>query len=276
MRTIVEPQTARWPEPTASNGCFETMRAYGGRIFRLDAHLERLWASAASLGVRPSATRSRLGKRLLQALRRSGLDAAMVRVALRPGTAPSIVVKPLERPPDAAYRCGVRVAVVPTRRFEVAAIDAQAKYSARLGSILAVQDAQLRGADEALFTDSQGYITESTASNFGIVFRGAIWLPPCWLGLLVGITRDVMLELATRIRVPVRESPFTRHELYNAEEAFLSSTTKEVLPVTMVDGRTIGAGVPGPVTDQLRRAFTALVRRELQLRRPARAKAVAA
>ena len=258
-----EPLTGPAPSAAASHGCFETMRAYGGRIFRLEAHLDRLYASAQFLGTRPPADRVRLGRQLLRALSRSGLKEAVVRVALWPQrrapARPSIVVQPVSLPPASAYREGVRVAVVPTRKFSVGSIDPQAKYSARLGSVLAVVEAQLRGAEEALFMDALGSVTESTASNFGVVSRGVILTPPCWLGLLAGITRDVLFELAEGLRVPIAEVPLTRHDLYNAEEAFLTSTIKEVLPVTWIDGRRIGTGAPGPVTRRLHQAFRELV-----------------
>ena len=99
-----------------------------------------------------------------------------------------------------------------------------------------------------------------------MIQRGMMVTPPCWLGLLAGITRDVLFELAAHLSLPIREAPLTRHDVYNAEEAFLSSTLKEVLAVTWVDGRRIGTGRPGPVTQQLRRAFRQLVRQELRLR----------
>ena len=282
MPSLAEP--ARWhvPQEAASHGCFETMRAYAGRIFRLEGHLDRFYASAKFLGTRAPTDRRRLGRQLTEALKRSGLTDAVVRVALLPcpfggvggiaqqpkgrGEAlPSIVVQPVSRPPASAYQRGIRVAVVPARKFSVGAITPQAKYSARLGSVLAVMDAQLRGVDEALFMDAIGSITESTASNFGIVRRGVICTPPCWMGLLAGITRDVLFELAHALSLSIQEIPLTRHDVYNAEEAFLSSTLKEVLSVTRVDGRRIGTGRPGPVTKRLRRAFQELVRRELHL-----------
>ena len=169
-------------------------------------------------------------------------------------------------PAASVYRKGLRIAVVPARKFAVGSISSQAKYSARLSSVLAVMDAQLRGVDEALFMDETGSVTESTASNFGIVSRGVILTPPCSLGLLAGITRQVLFELAGELAVPIREVPLTRHELYNAEETFLTSTIKEVLAVTVIDGRIIGAGRPGPITVELQRAFRRLVKRELTLR----------
>jgi branched-chain amino acid aminotransferase len=249
------------------------MRAYGGRIFRLQAHLDRLDASAASLGTVMGMPRRELATRLRGALRRSGVREAVVRVAMVPSPAPRggsgparphIVVQPIQPIPAAVYRRGIRVAVVPARKFCVGSIDAHAKYSARLGSVMAVTEAQLRGTDEALFLDETGSVTESTASNVGIVSRGRILTPPCWLGLLAGITREVLFEAARTLPLPIEESPLTRHDLYNAEEAFLTSTLKEVLAVTMVDGRRIGTGRPGPITKRLHRAFREIVRSEMR------------
>ena len=270
MPSLVEPLRWELSHEAASNGCFETMRAYAGRIFRLADHLDRLYASAAFLGTGAPSDRRGLSRQLMHALQRSGLREAVIRVALLPQRGAeahsSIVVQPISLPSAAAYQRGIRVAVVPARKFSVGAITPQAKYSARLGSILAVMDAQLRGVDEALFMDALGYVTESTASNFGIIRRGVLCTPPCWVGLLAGITRDVLFELAQALSLPIQEVPFTRHDLYNADEALLSSTIKEVLPVTWVDGRRIGSGRPGPITRRLHRAFRALVRRELKLR----------
>ena len=269
MPRRIEPPVSAVPDAAVSHGCFETMRAYQGRIFRLDAHLDRLYASAAFLGTRAPADRGRLGRQLVSALARSGLGEAVVRVALLPRpdeeARPSIVVQPAIAPSAAAYRRGLRVAVVPARKFSVGSITPQAKYSARLGSVLAVADAQLRNADEALFMDALGGVTESTASNLGIAARGELVTPPCWLGLLAGITREALLDLGPAVGLPVREAPLTRHDLYTADEVFLMSTLKEFIAVTRVDGRRIGTGRPGPVTGALRAAFRALVRRELGL-----------
>lgn len=267
MPLLADPRQRLLPRETGANGCFETMRAYRGRIFRLDDHLDRLDASATFLGTPFHMQRRVLRQKLVAALARSRLKEAVVRIALMvepDGEArPSIVVQAATLPPASAYARGIRLAVVPARKFSVASIDAQAKYSARLGSVLAVADAQLRDVDEALFMDVIGSVTESTASNIGIVSRGVILTPPCWLGLLAGITRDVLFELASSLRVPIRDTPLTRHDLYNAEEAFLTSTLKEVLPVTRIDGRVIGTGRPGPVSKRLQHAFRTLVRTEL-------------
>src|SRR3990167_2618826 len=209
MPRLVSPPSGPLPRAMTSNGCFETMRVYRGRIFRLEAHLDRLAASAQDLGVALPWDRREGARQLQRALASSGLQEAVVRIALLPRpadndrrggpqpdgrTEPSIVVRPASVPPAASYRRGIRLVVVPTRKFPVSTIDNQAKYSARLASVMAVADAQLRGADEALWMDALGCVTESTASNFGIVREHTIVTPPCWLGLLAGITRDVLCE----------------------------------------------------------------------------------
>lgn len=248
------------------NGCFETMRAYRGRIFRLEAHLERLEASAQFLGL-AMPDRARLIASLNGALARSRIAEATVRIAMMPrlGAAAehAIVVRPAIVPPASAYRRGARLAVVPTRTFSIGGVSQQAKYSARLGSVFAVMEAQLRGADEALWLDANGCVTESTASNFACLRDGTLLTPLCNQGLLPGVTRAVLFELAAELSVPSGEARLTRHEVYNAQEAFLLSTLKEVLPVTNIDGRAIGSGRPGPMAKRLLAAFRRLVKREI-------------
>ncbi len=266
---VLEPPAGALPSAWRTNGCFETMRAYHGRIFRLQDHLDRLYASATFLGTTAPRDRERLTAQLRRVLAQSDITEAVVRVALIPRphaeAKPHIVVQPVQLPSAAAYREGIRLAVVPARKFSVGSIDAQAKYSARLGSVMAVAEAQLRDVDEALFLDETGSVTESTASNIGILTHRTIQTPPCWLGLLAGITRDVLKELVGTLQLGYTEAPLTRHDLYNAQEAFLTSTLKEVLAVTWIDGRRIGTGRPGVVTKQLLREFRRLVRRELRL-----------
>jgi len=245
------------------------MRAYQGRIFRLADHLERLYASAQSLGLQIRMKPHALARSLEAALKRSGLRDALVRVALFPNAdrvgSPSIVVQQVTPPGRQLYERGVRAAVVPMRKSPVTAVDPRVKYSARLGGILAVAESSLRRADEAIYLDAVAGITESTASNLAMVKARQLRTPPCWLGLLAGITRQVVLELCPRVGLSVEETPLTRHDLYNADEVFLLSTTKEVLPVTRLDGRRIGPGTAGPWARRLRRAFQDQVRRELRL-----------
>ncbi len=264
---VATPPTWSLPELETSSGCFETMRVYDGRIFRLQAHLDRLDGSARYLGVRLDETFDALGRRLRAAVTKSGIRESIVRVALLPNVervaSPSIVVQAVPLPPAECYRTGIRIAIVPTKKFSVGQIDPHSKFSARLGSIMAVMDAQLRGVDEAIFLDATGSVTESTASNIGIIKRGAFVAPPCKLGLLAGITWQALIECSRAIGLQVREELLTRHDLYNADEVFLSSSIKEIIPVRLVDGRAISDGRPGAQTARLHRAFRELVRREL-------------
>ncbi len=268
---ITEPARHGLPSFVSSSGCFETMRAYGGVIFRLEEHLRRLQASATAFGVRLPSAGAQLGRTLRHALKRAGIREAVVRIALVPAEsgwragAPSIVVKAIEPPSAAQYRCGLKVAIVPTRKFEIGAIDPQGKFSARLGSVMAVMEAQLRGVEEAIFLDTMtGSVTESTASNLGVIINGVLLSAPGWVGLLPGVTWQALVEAAPALGLAVRERPLTRHDVYNADEVMLSSTIKEVIAVTEVDGRRIGTGRPGPFTTRLHRAFRALVEREVK------------
>ena len=232
MRPLFQPPEWTLPTLESSSGCFETMRAYGGRIFRLPAHLDRLYASAKYMGLTIPEAPEPFGRRLVQALRKARLQEAVVRVALIPEktmessrfevrgskfkrpslhsafriphsefrvASPSIAVVPAQAPPPELYRRGLQVAVVPTRKFPVSQIDPQAKFSARLGSVMALLDGQLRRADEILFLDGPGYVTESTASNFGIIVRGEFVSAPCWMGLLAGITWQGLIEVASAL-----------------------------------------------------------------------------
>ena len=268
MSRFVEPALWPLPTPASASGCFETMRAYQGKIFRLEGHLDRLYASLHYLGLRMPLAPRQLAQRLGRALRASGLREAVVRIALVPDAtreaSTSIVVQPARPLPASWYRRGIRIAIVPTRKFAVGQIDPQAKFSARLGSVMAVMEAHVRKVDEAIFLDGTGSVTESTASNLGIITRGRLVSPPGWLGLLAGITWQAVTEVARARGIAVVESPLTRHDLYNADEVFLSSTLKEVLAVTRVDGRVIGTGKPGACTKRLHRGFRELVRRELR------------
>jgi len=242
------------------------MRAYRGKIFRLQAHLDRLKASATSLGLRLSIPLPQLGQRLIEALTASRIQEAVVRVALVPDAhrvaAPSIVVQRIQPPRPELYARGITLAIVPTKRCSVNDVNPQVKFSARLGSVLAITEAQLRQADEAVFLDTMGFVSESTASNLGMMRRGVFLTPPGWVGLLAGVTCQALIELADALNIPVRETILTRHDLYNADEAFLTSTIKEVLPVTMIDGRRVGTGMPGPYTKRLHQTFRQLVVRE--------------
>lgn len=255
----------RWNPPWPQDqGCFETMRAYDGRVLALEAHLERLWESARALLLPVTATPAAAERAVLDALMRSRQRTAIVRIQLvtagARGMQMRVVVEPFHPLPERLFRDGVALVTVPTKKPPVAAVDYQSKASARLGSVLAVLEAAQAGGFEGVMLGREGWVTETTISNLFAVRGGRLLTPPCRLGVLAGITRQLVIETARGLGVPAVECPLTRHDLYNAEELLLSSTTKELLPVVRLDGRAIGAGHPGPVGRRLHRALQQRIR----------------
>jgi branched-chain amino acid aminotransferase len=257
----------------SGEGVFETFRAYGRHVFRLDAHLERATRGAGFLGFTLDPA---LLAEAVTATADVNLDVlegrdSVVRLTATPGRldatapfpgrpvgAPTVVVTshPLEVEPR-VYAEGLRAAVVPWARElpDVKAVSYVAATVARA-------HARDQGADEALLTDPAGGVLEGASSNVFALVEGRLVTPPTSAGLLAGVTRGVVLEVAADVGVPVRERHLTVDELAGADEAFLTATTREVVPLVAVDGRSIGDGRPGPVTARLHEAYRDAVRRE--------------
>ncbi len=247
-------------------GCFETMRAYDGRVLELEAHLERLWASAHALRLAVGATPVIIRRAVLAAVAQSHHRASLVRVQLvgaRAGVQTRVVVEPFQPLPARLFEEGITVVTVPTRKPSVTVIDYQSKASARLGSVLAVLEATQQGGFEGLMLGREGWVTETTISNLFAIDEGMLLTPPCRLGILAGITRQLVIDAARQEHLPVVERPLTRHDCYNADELFLSSTTKELLPVVRLDGRAIGAGKPGLQVRRIHRRLQQLIKERL-------------
>jgi len=255
---------------------YEVLRTYGGHPFEEARHLERLASSAARVGLDLPWDAARLTvevARTLEAAR--GEDPAepgaapwnagerSVRIVVTrgggeafPSVPPAAVViaEPIHAPPLAAYREGVRLEVVEVDR---SGVDASAKTGNRLSHALALRAARAAGAHEALFADALGRVTEGTSSNLFCVRAGRVCTPPVAAGILAGVTRGAVLALARAEGLPVEEGPLTVEDLRGADELFITSTAREVLPVTRLGGRPVGAGRPGPLTHRLHRAFRA-------------------
>lgn len=253
-----------WPANVLGGpGVFETMRVYSGRVAGFDAHLKRLHASARTVGIRPPAG-SVLALRALEALERSGYGNAILRLSLH--TEPSgrgealtgCSVRPFDGCPRAWIADGIRITTAPVRRPAPGAWAPQVKsndYANAIGAILGmVPDPDRRSADPLMLASS-GEVSETTVANLAILRRGALWTPPAACGILLGVTRHAVLESARVLGLGVFETPLTRHDVFNAEEVFLTSAAVEVLPVVEVDGRRIGNGRPGPWTARLREAY---------------------
>jgi branched-chain amino acid aminotransferase len=266
---------------------YEVIRTYRGQPFELDAHLARLAHSAERIGLAPPWDAPRTAReigRTLAAARAAGGDPApapdaapwnvgewYVRVVMTRGAgeigldpalavnpAAVVIVQPLPGPPASAYAEGVKAAVVGVRHAPAAVVDPSAKTGAHLNHVLAVREARAQGAHEALLLDERGFVTEGSSSNVFVVAGGRVRTPPLAAGILEGVTRGVVLRLARAEGIPVDEVPLRPRELEAADEVFITSTMREIVPVTRLGERAVGAGRPGPVTARLHRAFRRL------------------
>ena len=257
------------------DGVFEGIRVYGRRPFRLDAHLDRLWASACALALEIPLDRAAMRAVVHEAIRRNRQEDGYLRLVVTRGTgelgidprscaratvfciATDVRVYPRER-----YASGIAAITSATRQVSHEAVDPRVKSLNYLKNILAKIDAQQAGAHEAILLNAAGYVAECSADNLFVVRAGRLATPSPQDGGLEGITRGALLELAAEAGIPAAELRLTRYDVYTADECFVCGTGAEVMPVTKVDGRSIGDGTPGPITRRLTTAFQALVRSE--------------
>jgi len=254
------------------DGVFEGIRVYNGNVFRLDAHLKRLFESAQSIMLRIPYTHEELTGLIVETIRKNQLESAYIRVVVSRGRGnlgldPSscsqprvvIIAEELSMYPKEFYQRGIKIASVASRRNRPDVLSPQIKSLNYLNNILVKLEANQAGVQEALMLNDQGYVTEGSADNIFIVKNGVIYTPPVYLGALEGITRNAIIDLARAQGFEVRESPFTRHDVYVADEVFLTGTAVEVIAVNEVDSRKISDGKPGPVTNQLLEEFRKIV-----------------
>lgn len=250
------------------DGVYETLRTYGGRFFMLQPHLARLQRSAGLIGLTIPIPEPEWPALLREALDRNALPDAHLRITISRGEGdlgldpalcprPTVVVmaKPVIRYPDHLFQEGVALAQVTVRRNLPAALSPQIKSLNFLNNILAKQEASQAGAFDALMLHADGWLTECTTSNFFMVRHGRLCTPSVDCGILEGITRDVVMTLAREHGLEVEEGRYPADALQEAEEAFLTNTSMEIMPVRTVNQRPIGIGRPGPVTLRLRELF---------------------
>jgi branched-chain amino acid aminotransferase len=253
---------------TFGDSVYETLRTYGGRPFALDRHLRRLRGSAARIAVSIPEADAVLAARLDALLARAGNPESYIRMIVTRGVGdisyhfdrvqgPTIVfaVKPYEPLAARDHEEGVAVSVVSVRRNHKDALDPAIKSCNLLNNILAVLEAQSRGAIEAIMLNAAGDVAEGASSNVFVVQGGLLSTPPLEAGILAGITREVILELLPTLSLECREERLTLPAFLGADEAFLTSTLKEAAPIRSVDGKPLGAGRPGPVTRRIQAAF---------------------
>jgi branched-chain amino acid aminotransferase len=255
------------------DGVFEGIRAYGGKIFRLGQHLERLYDSAKAIWLTIPIARDELAGITEEAVRRSGIAEAYIRhvitrgvgdLGLDPRKCPKpsvlIIVDTIKLWPEQVYEAGLNVVTAGTPIPQRESLSPRVKSLNYLAHILAKIEGIHAGADEVLMLDSAGSVAEGSGQNLFVVKGGQLRTPPPYAGILKGVTRDAVIEIAHHAGYPVDESILNRYDVYTADEAFFTGTASEVVAIRQVDGRVIGSGKAGPVTRDIRARFQSLVR----------------
>lgn len=253
------------------DGIFEGIRAYGGRVFKLDDHMRRFQAAAKALNLALPLPINEITEVVLETCRRNSIVDGYIRlVCTRGADGLGLFPKPGSHPPrlfciagqvslysDEAYRRGLKVITSHLRRNKATIVNPQIKSLNYLNNIMASIEAHRYGADEALMLNEEGLVTECTGDNIFIIKDEVISTPPIWLGTLDGITRQAVIKIAQTLGYEIREVPFTHYNVLNADEVFLTGTAAEVIALTELDGQLIGDGVAGKITLELLDAFHA-------------------
>ena len=250
------------------DGVYETLRAYGGRIFMLQQHLARLQRSGHLIGLDLPIPEKDWAALLNEAISRNGLTDAYIRITVSRGAGeigldpglckrPTVVIValPLQSYPPHLFREGVKLIISRVRRNLAAALPPRIKSLNFLNNILAKQEAVQSGAFDALMLNVEGHLTECTTSNLFFVRTGRLCTPSIACGILDGITREVVLLLAQEQGIPVEEGAYTVEALRQAKECFLTNTSMEIMPACQIDHLPVGSGRPGPLTIRLQELF---------------------
>ena len=264
------------------DGVFEGIRAYNGRVFKLERHIERLFDSAKAIRLDIPGTHAEVCELVVETCRRNAIHDGYIRLVVTRGPGDlgidprkcaraELIVIARQLTMYAAAAQGITIVTSTFRRNAPDATSPSIKSLNYLNNILARIEANDRGADEALMLDAQGYVAEATVDNFFIVTDHALVTPPTATNLK-GVTRETLLALAASLGIKAEEKPFTLFDVWTAKEAFICGTGAEVVPVVSVDARTIGSGTVGPVTGRIIAAYNELVRSQgtpIQLSAPA-------
>ncbi len=250
------------------DGIFEGIRLYKGCVFRLDEHLERLEMSAKAICLNLPWSRQQIADIVCESCRRNQLTDGYIRLVISRGfgdlglspkncPTPSIIciADSIKLYPEEFYSTGMKIITAPTRRISPAALPPMIKSLNYLNNIMAKMEAQQHGFHECLMLNEQGYVSECTGDNVFLIHKGKMYTPASHSGALVGITRQVALEIANSLKIPTVETNLTRYDVWNADECFLTGTAAEVIPVIEVDARTIGTGKPGLITGKILAEF---------------------
>ena len=253
------------------DGIFEGIRAYNGRVFRLQEHIDRLFDSAKAILLDIPITHAAMMRAVVETCRANKIRDGYIRLIVTRGVGtlglnpkrckrPSIIViaGKIQLYPPELYARGLDIVTVPTTRNLPNAVNPAIKSLNYLNNILAKIEANNAGVEEAVMLNAEGYVAECTGDNIFIVKGGRLLTPPLSAGALYGITRGVVMDLAREAGLSVSEPNLTRYDLFVADECFLTGTGAELIPVVKIDGRVIGTGKPGPVTRSLVQKYHAL------------------
>jgi branched-chain amino acid aminotransferase len=255
------------------DGIFEGIRAYNGRVFRLKEHIDRLVCSARAILLNIPMAHADIMAAVVETCRRNRIREGYIRLVVTRGVGtlglnpnrcknPSVIIiaDKIQLYPPEFYQRGMDIITVPTTRNLHSALNPAIKSLNYLNNILAKIEANNAGCEEAIMLNAQGFVAECTGDNLFIVKEGQLFTPPLSAGALYGITRKVVMELATESGLQVSEPNLTRYDLFNADECFVTGTGAELVPVVKIDGRVIGTGKPGPVTKDLVAKYHALTK----------------
>ena len=255
------------------DGVFEGIRFYRDRVFRLDEHMDRLWDSAKAISLEIPLSRAAMIESTLETIRQNDLHDGYIRLLVTRGVGslglspdscrrPSVIIiaATIALYPESLYEKGLTMATSSVRRIPPAALSPRIKSLNYLNNILAKIEAQQAGAAEGVMLNEQGYVAECTGDNLFVIKNGRISTPPPNAGLLAGITRAVVFELAEKNDIPIKEEDLTRYDILVADECFLTGTAAEVIAAVQLDRRPIGNGQPGPITLKLVEEFRRLTR----------------
>ena len=257
------------------DGVFEGMRIYSGNVFRLDQHLDRLWESARAIALQIPIAREAMADAVNETVRLNGLTDGYIRLVVTRGgnqlgldpfrcDNPQVIIiaDRISLYPESYYQDGLDLVTAATIRNHPAALSPRIKSLNYLNNILAKIEGLRAGCIEALMLNHKGEVAECTGDNIFVIKKGELFTPPIDAGILEGITRNAVLELAEGLGIATHQTALTRHDLFVADECFLTGSAAEVIPAVRLDGRDIGDGKPGPITRKLNDAFRKLVQGE--------------
>jgi branched-chain amino acid aminotransferase len=255
------------------DGVFEGLRAYGGKVFRLREHIARLYESAKAIWLEIPLAQDQMHEAVNEAVRINKIADGYIRLVVTRGVGtlgldpnrcsnPQVIIiaDAISLYPPELYEKGLEIVTVSVQRMHPAALNPRIKSLNYLNNILAKIEGLQAGCIEALMLNHKGEVAECTGDNIFLVGHGELLTPPLDAGILEGVTRNAVIEIAREIDIRVHESPLTKHDVYIADECFLTGTAAEIIPVVKVDSRMIGSGKPGPITRDLEKRFKQLTK----------------